>query len=1042
MTSALARTPADLRGMTSSKRIPVMIKFDYDAVASYTGGVAGYAATSPSVTNQRLTNQSAAVDRYRGYLAGRERSITGAIRKAVPATQINQSFRTVYGGVAATVPGNSIKSLLKIPGVVAVQRDTLNHPLTDSSIDFIHAPAAYRALHTRSNAGAGVLLGNLDSGVWPEHPAFADKGNLPAYAGPALPCDFGDNPLTPANDPFVCQDKLVGGAAYLDTYEQVTGTDYGYPGTARDSGGHGTHTASTSAGNVVNNAKTLGPILDLQGVAPGAQIMEYRVCGAEGCYSSDSAAAVQQAILDGVDVINFSISGGTNPMTDPVELAFLDAYNAGVFVSASAGNDGPGAGTANHLSPWVTTVAASTQSREFASDLTLTASNGDSLKLSGSTITAGAGPAPVVSASSAPYGDELCTTPAAPGTFAGKIVVCRRGTNARVDKGYNVLQGGAVGMILYNGVLQDTETDNHWLPVVHLPEPGGLPEFMASHSSVIGTWAAGAARTGKGDVMAGFSSRGPAGGFIKPDITAPGVQIAAGMTPTPESPTDGPEGQLYQVIAGTSMSSPHVAGVALLMRALHPNWDPGQIKSAMMTRAVTSVVKEDLVTPADPFDMGAGRVDVQRAMQAPLTISESADNFAALTGDEVNRVHLNIPSIDAPVMPGRLVTTRTLTNVTNSRQLVRTWAKTQAGTKITVSPRRFVIAPGAQRTVTITISSTAEVGVQQFGQLVFGTRTANLTLPVALIPQQGAVAATQSCDAQQGRVGDSTVCTVTVTNNSFVAQDVAATSQPNRNLRATAATGATLTNGVAHASANLVGATLGVPTVAEQSVGGFADLADFGVAAEAIGDEDIVNYDVPEFVFNGQSYASVGIDSNGYLVAGGGGSEDNECCTLPTGASPAKPNNLMAPFWTDLDGSNAAGLRIAVLGDGAANSWLAIQWEVNVWGSTDLRKFQVWIGLNGTQDVSYTYAAPMADPNGQPFLVGAENAAGEGDMQASLPGPDLVVTSSDPLPGGSLSYTVTLRGRLAGAGNLHTEMSTAAVPGVTVLDTPVKVTTR
>ena len=119
--------------------------------------------------------------------------------------------------------------------------------------------------------------------------------------------------------------------------------------------GHGTHTASTSAGNIVESAEVFGvdrgPI---HGIAPGAYVMEYRVCGPEGCVASDSAAAVEQAILDGVTVINFSISGGEQPFSDPVELAFLDAYAAGVFVSTSAGNDGPGAGTVNHLAPWVT----------------------------------------------------------------------------------------------------------------------------------------------------------------------------------------------------------------------------------------------------------------------------------------------------------------------------------------------------------------------------------------------------------------------------------------------------------------------------------------------------------------------------------------------------------------------------------------------------------------------------------------------------------------------------------------------------------------
>ena len=183
----------------------------------------------------------------------------------------------------------------------------------------------------------------------------------------------------------------------MATYDANQGTGYLYPDSARDSEGHGSHTSSTSAGNQVDNVQTLGPQLArINGIAPGAQIAEYRVCGPAGCYGSDTTAATEQAILDGVDVINYSISGGTQPMSDPTELAFLDAYAAGVFVATSAGNEGPGASTANHLSPWVMSVAASTQTREFASHLTLTADNGDTYDVDGVTITPGAGPLPVV----------------------------------------------------------------------------------------------------------------------------------------------------------------------------------------------------------------------------------------------------------------------------------------------------------------------------------------------------------------------------------------------------------------------------------------------------------------------------------------------------------------------------------------------------------------------------------------------------------------------------------------------------------------------
>ncbi|MBZ5739861.1 S8 family serine peptidase [Nocardioides mangrovi] len=1042
-TSALAETSPGLRTLSSAKRIPVMIKYDYDSVASYRGTVRGYPATSPSTTGKQLTTKRVANASYLSYVKTQERSISADVEAAAPSAQITNSYRVVYGGVSAVVNGNQIRQILRVPGVVAVQRDAVKQPLTDSSGTFIGTPAAYAALHTTRNAGAGILLGNLDTGVWPEHPSFADQGNLPAYTGPAIPCNFGDNPLTPANDPFVCNNKLVGGRSFLATYDAQNGTgSYSYPDTARDAEGHGSHTASTSAGNVVNNVQTLGPqIARILGMAPGAQIAEYRVCGgAAGCYTSDTTAATEQAILDGVDVINFSISGGTDPMTDPTELAFLDAYAAGVFVAASAGNDGPTAGTANHLSPWVTTVAASTQRREFASTLTLTADNGETFTTDGATITAGAGPLPVVEAGDPPYSNQLCQTPAAPGTFTGKIVICTRGVNARVEKGYNVLQGGAAGMILVNPTLADVETDNHWLPAIHIPDGTDLQAFMGSHTGVTGSFTAGAARNGQGDVMAAFSSRGPAGLFVKPDITAPGVQILGAMTPTPDEITGGPAGQYYQAIAGTSMSSPHIAGVAILLKALHPSWTPGQIKSAMMTQATTAVVKEDESTPADPFDMGAGRIAVAAAMKAPLTISDTAADFAALTGDPLHAIDLNIPSINAPTMPGRVTTTRTVTNVTSRPLRVVPRATVPANTTIRFQPSSRYVAPGQSASFQITIESSAPVGTQQFAQIRFQTGSGTAHIPVAFVPKQGDVSLTQSCAASSIKRNASTTCTVTATNNSFNDQQVSVASTTNDRLRITGASGAAVSNGRATASASLTGATLGVPSVDPgPSVAGYLPLDLFGIAPTPIGDEQFLNFNVPAFVYNGQSYSQVGVNSNGYIVVGGGTSADDNCCDLPPGPSSAPPNNMLAPFWTDLDGTGAAGVLAGTLTDGV-DTWLVIEWRVNVFGTTDTRTFQTWIGVNGTQDISYTYSAPQADPSGQPYLVGAENAAGEGDVSSFLPAEDQVVTSTDPVPGDSLSYQLTVRGIRVGSGRLHSEMTADGVSGTTIVNTPVGVT--
>ncbi|MCF4120515.1 S8 family serine peptidase [Antribacter sp. KLBMP9083] len=1030
-TSALAQTPDSLLGLTSGNPVDVIVKYDYDAVASYEGGVAGYSATSPKVTGKELSTKDTATRRYEAFVKGQERDITADVKAAVPGVTVHESFTTVYGGVAATVPGDKIDELLAVPGVVAVQEDVLNQPLTDSSIEFINAPAAYEALGTDSLAGAGVVYANLDTGLWPEHPSFTDDGALPDYTGPAIPCEFGDNPLTPEADPFECNDKLIGGRHFTDSYDRAypPGTPEAdmYAGTARDGDGHGSHTASTSSGVIVEHPQPFGPdIAKIQGVAPGAQIIEYKVCGPEGCRGADTMSATQQAILDGADVLNYSISGGTSPLTDPTELAFFDAYNAGVFVAASAGNNGPAAATANHLSPWVTTVAASTQKRTFTSSFTLTADDGTTFTGTGASLTAGVEtPAPVVLASS--FDDPLCQNPAPADVVAGKIVLCQRGVNARVAKGYNVSQGGAAGMILFNATLADTALDNHYLPTVHVADGTELKAWALAHSGITGSFTAGVQAEATGDVMAAFSSRGPAGAFIKPDITAPGVQILAAATPTPQSTDGGPAGNYYQAIGGTSMSSPHIAGVAILLKAVHPDWTPGEIKSAIMTQSTTAVVKEDLVTPADPFDMGAGRVDVGAALDAPITISDDALDMFLKTGDPVHAVDINLPSINAPLLPGRLTTVRTLKNMTADEIVVQPKATVPAGSSITFNRRSYTIPAGGTADVAITISTSAAEGVQQFGQVVFHTNKGDSHIPVAFVPGQGGVTLDQNCDATELRRGATTTCTVTATNTTFTDQEVDVDTFVSR--------GSVAVGGQTSASGDLSAAAEGTPSMVDTGSPAFVDLGAFGIPANTIGDEQFLNWDVPAFTFNGQTYTRLSINSNGYIVAGPAGSTDNNCCNLPGGPSPDRPNSVMAPFWTDLDGTGAPGIRIA-----SSGPYRIVQWEVFDWGTQHLRKFQVWVLTGTTQEITYSYSEPQVASLAGDFLVGAENGAGLGDMRAILPANDILVESSPAIPGGSLTYSFTLTGIKAGTtATVRTEMTSPTISGVTVVQDRIRV---
>jgi subtilisin family serine protease len=742
-----------------------MVRFDLDPVASYAGGIDGLGATSPSVAGQ-LRSTSARVQSYERFLATRMTSIADSILRTVRGSRILRTFTVVYGGASMLVPAGAIRELLQVPGVVAVQRDRLSHTLTTTTPHFLGADRVWPNIGGPRRAGRNVVVGVLDSGIWPEHPSFEDLG-LGAFP-PAAGCEFGDGSDPRLGEPFTCNRKLVGAYSFTDTYMDVIGAE---PGefcnnatgecSARSSDGHGTHTASTAAG-APTTASVFGlPRGRMSGVAPGARVIAYRVCLDLGCYSSDSVSAVEQAVIDGVDVINFSISGGSDPYSDPVELAFLDAYAAGIEVNASAGNSGPGPATAQHGGPWVTTVGASYGPRAFMTNLRLRAPDGAMLDLPGSTITRGVTGKTVVSAVDVPgYADAFCLTPMAPGSVTDQVVVCARGMDTRVEKSFNVRGGGAAGMILYNPTHQDLFTDNFWIPTVMLegPEPATtLLSFLDSHTGVRSTWTTGRAVPINADQMTTFSSRGPVGGFIKPDVTAPGLQVLAGDTPAPIDVSSGPPGQLFQSIAGTSMSSPYAAGVAALIRAVHPIWTAGQVKSALMTSALQTATKEDGVTPADPFDDGAGSIRADRAVHPTLTFDVPATDYVAAGTDPTRWVDLNLPSIDAIDMPGVLATIRYGRNVSGSPQTFAGSAVAPAGATIDVTSPDWSVAPGATLEVDVAINGDNLADGQYFGGITLSPASSadDIFIPVAFIKTSDEVTPMNGVTRPRGSVGSS-----------------------------------------------------------------------------------------------------------------------------------------------------------------------------------------------------------------------------------------------------------------------------------------------
>ena len=697
----------------------------------------------------------------------------------VSADERIQSFTNAVNGFAATLTYEQAVKLSNNPDVAMVLPDELQQPTTDSSGEYLGLAVRGGAWDT-GLTGEGVIVGVIDSGIWPEHPSFADDGTYPeptVTLGDALDeddnvissaCEFGNSAHNPNDVPFTCNNKLIGARQMLQTYRAVIGADPDEFDSARDDDGHGTHTASTAAGNAGVEAEIFGKSYgEISGIAPRAQIIAYKGLGNQGGFTSDLAAAVDQAVADGVDVINYSVGGGPN-LTGPDAIAFLFAARAGVFVATSAGNSGDAPATIGGPAdlPWMTTVAASTQERFFRGTITLT--DGDyperprhgnfyalwqwwqsllhyqhSTEVEfGSSVTPGTdGSIDLVDAEAA--GSDLCLLDSLdPTLVAGKVVLCRRGGNGRVEKSLAVSEAGGVGMILYNTSDSDNLfTDNFWVPSVHVDftEGSAVKAYIAAHDDP----QAKIHKTGKrteidyDPSITIFSSRGPnpsSEDLIKPDITAPGLQILAGNSPFPD--LDQVPGELFQAIAGTSMSSPHVAGLYALLKQAHPDWSPAAAKSALMTTANPKVRDNDRVSRADPFDTGSGhvrpgKVSKPSSMFNPGIVYDAGflDYLGFLCGTgalcavpAVDPSDLNYPSIGVGALAGAQTVTRTITSVADRPLTWTASVEAPSGYDVVVEPSTVTLAPGAKATFTVTITNN---GAGVIGEWAFGALTWN-----------------------------------------------------------------------------------------------------------------------------------------------------------------------------------------------------------------------------------------------------------------------------------------------------------------------------
>ncbi|XP_074270500.1 subtilisin-like protease SBT1.1 [Silene latifolia] len=682
--------------------------------------------------------------------------------------EILYTYENAMTGFAAKLTTRQFEALSMIDGFLFGNLDGIRTPHTTYSPRFLGLDWG-KGLWNGSHLGSDVIIGVVDTGIWPEHPSFHDSGLSRVPSRWKGTCEKGFN-FSSSN----CNKKLIGARFYLKGYEATYGRiDDTYKfRSARDSGSHGTHTASTAAGNVVPDANLFGLARGVaHGISYASRIAAYKVCWRQGCTNSDVAAAIDQSIADGVDILSLSLVGDPIPYyQDPPLIAALGASRKGIFVSFAAGNDGPTPSTVCNTVPWVATVGASSLDRTFAGQVTL--SNGIILK--GASIYSGrrtkTKQLPLVYKETAGgTGAEFCTHGSLSSELVkDKIVLCQRGINYRTQKGSVVKSAGGAAMLLLNSPEWGEEliADAHVLPASFLRalDSEAIQGFLISNKSLTASISfLGTQYGARAPVIASMSSRGPNSVdpyVIKPDIVAPGIDILAAWSPI-ASLTDLNSDKRradFNIVSGTSMSCPHVSGVAALIKSVHSDWSPAAIKSAIMTSAHSHDNKGHLISDASvfkgnklatPFGLGAGHVNPERALDPGLvydilpedyldylcSINYTDAQVAVFAGRKYkcpSGVYqpgdLNYPSFAVIFAAGKTEKTtvtyrRTLTNVGKGKVRYRVFFEEPKGVDVVVEPTvLYFKSPREKLTYNVSFSE-AGTTICRKGASVFGSLT-------------------------------------------------------------------------------------------------------------------------------------------------------------------------------------------------------------------------------------------------------------------------------------------------------------------------------
>jgi len=795
--------------LVKTGRAVYIVQLKDEAAASYRGKQTGFAATKPA-PGEKLDRTAGSVESYAKYLEQSHDRLLAAI--GAPGSKV-YSFRYVLNGFAARLDAEQVARLAQRGEVERVWLDTKQRIQTNNSSAFLglqDLDGGLRAEH--GLRGEGVIIGVIDSGVAPNHPSLEDVvRQVPracesswaraTWLGRWLCHSVRRNPpTTRVYDPpedfhgaceegegwtaDYCNNKLVGARYYIDGFlaqYELSEEEFVSP---RDAHGHGTHVATIAAGNSSVSARLFGTrVARVSGVAPRARVAVYKACwlepGAAGatCATSDLTRAIDDAVADGVDIISYSVGTtlGETDLTAPDDIALLNALDAGVLTVVAAGNDGPDLYTIGSPSsaPWVLTAAASTQSGtlfDTAIAVTAPADIARNITMREASFTPQLRERDAIEARLVLVDDggngtgsrrDACDPLANGNALTGAVALIERGGCEFQAKLERVEQAGALAAIVYNDtglpIVMNGDSGRVGIPAVMIAASDGqlLVNRLTEGDEVEVRLASGifSELRGSGNHMAEFSSRGPSASdldFLKPDVTAPGVDILAGHSP---DAAVGLRGETFQYLSGTSQSAPHVAGVAALLKEAHPDWPPAALKSALMTSARRNVWRDGGEVEADAFDMGAGHIDPNRALDPGLTYDSDVFDYAAyLCGFDLSPVlpedcdalaeagysfearDVNLPSISI----SSLITGDAVTRwVTNRGPAGRYTASVTAPPliDIVVEPPSLSLAEGESAAFTVSfVDHGAELDAWSFGEVRWSDGTREAAIPVALQP--------------------------------------------------------------------------------------------------------------------------------------------------------------------------------------------------------------------------------------------------------------------------------------------------------------------